>query len=588
MSTLNRNTTIGGAIFEGRSTSARPAMLDPNGRSISYAQTYASVQRLSQALAAAGLGERDRIATLQPRGSAGLIAFLAASTVGCCCPMNPSMRAEEYEAYYRMLKVSAVLDGTSSAIAAESAAKLGLPLISFTDKDGEISASVSRPRILDHDDTELPPGTALLMQTSGTTAKPKIIPLTHQNVLSAALGIVDWFDLKPEDVCLNPMPLHHMHGMVTAGTASLLAGSAVCCLEAFKAPSFHEALGTLQPTWFTGSPTMHLALKNFYDRGVDRVPTTRLRFFRSSSAPLPASIIADLESLFSAPLMETYGLTETASMVCANPLPPRERKVGSVGVAVGAEIKVFNEEGRELPAREPGEVVIRGPSVIRHYLGNDEANKALFHDDWLRTGDIGFLDEDDYLFIVGRSKELIKRGGLSVYPDEVDNALVAHPSVAESASFSVPHPTLGEELVSAIVPVAGQPPLEHDLRSYLSGQLSTYKVPAAILIVPYLPKNEAGKIMRREVPKHFQSAFEPRNQPPANELEQTLLDLWRKTLARADFGVDDNVLLLGADPIRSGELAEQLHTRTGLRLSVKDILAKPTVRTMANYLSSTG
>ena len=212
----------------------------------------------------------------------------------------------------------------------------------------------------------------------------------------------------------------------------------------------------------------------------------------------------------------------------------------------------------------------------------------MFHDDWLRTGDIGFLDEDDYLFIVGRSKELIKRGGLSVYPDEVDNALVAHPSVAESASFSVPHPTLGEELVSAIVPVAGQPPLEHDLRSYLSGQLSTYKVPAAILIVPYLPKNEAGKIMRREVPKHFQSAFEPRNQPPANELEQTLLDLWRKTLARADFGVDDNVLLLGADPIRSGELAEQLHTRTGLRLSVKDILAKPTVRTMANYLSSTG
>jgi oxalate---CoA ligase len=588
MSILNRDTTIGDAIFEGRSSSPRPAIVDRAGRPMSYAQTYASVQRLSEALAAVGLGERDRIATLQPRGPAGLIAFLSASTVGCCCPMNPSMRAEEYEAYYRMLKISAVLDGTSSAIAAETAARLGLPLISFTDRNDEISVSVSRPRTINREETELPPGTALLMQTSGTTAKPKIIPLTHQNVLSAALGIVDWFELTPDDVCLNPMPLHHMHGLVTASTASLLAGSSVCCLEAFKAPSFHEALGTLQPTWFTGSPTMHLALKNFYDRGPDRVPTTRLRFFRSSSAPLPASIIADLESLFSAPLMETYGLTETGSMVCANPLPPRERKVGSVGVAVGAEIKVFNEEGRELPSREPGEVVIRGPSVIRSYLGNDEANKILFHDDWLRTGDIGFLDEDDYLFIVGRSKELIKRGGLSVYPDEVDNALVAHPSVAESASFSVPHPTLGEELVSAIVPVAGHAPFEHDLRSYLSGQLSTYKVPAAILIVPYLPKNEAGKIMRREVPKHFRSAFEPRNQPPVNGLEQTLLELWREKLARTDFGVDDNVLLLGADPIRSGELAEQLQARTGLRLSVKDILTKPTVRTMADYLSSTG
>jgi oxalate---CoA ligase len=588
MSILSRNTTIADAIFEGRSSSPHPAIVDRAGHPTSYAQTYASVQRLSEALAAAGLGESDRIATLQPRGPAGLIAFLSASTVGCCCPMNPSMRAEEYEAYYRMLKISAVLDGTGSVIAAEAAAKLGLPLISFTDKGGEIDVSVLRPRTLAHDDTELPPGIALLMQTSGTTAKPKIIPLTHHNVLSAALGIVDWFELTPDDVCLNPMPLHHMHGLVTACTASLLAGSSVCCLDAFKAPGFHEALGTLQPTWFTGSPTMHLALKNFYDRGVDRVPTTRLRFFRSSSAPLPASIIAELEKLFSAPLMETYGLTETGSMVCANPLPPRERKAGSVGVAVGAEIKICDDEGRALPARVPGEVVIRGPSVIRRYLGNDEANSTLFHDGWLRTGDIGFLDEDGYLFIVGRSKELIKRGGLSVYPDEVDNALVAHPSVAESASFSVPHPTLGEELVSAIVPVAGYAPLEHDLRDYLSGQLSTYKVPAAILIVPYLPKNEAGKIMRREVPKHFQSAFEPRNEPPTGELEQTLLELWRKALARTDFGVDDNVLLLGADPIRSGELVEQLHARTGLRLSVKDILAKPTVRTMANYLTGRG
>jgi acyl-CoA synthetase (AMP-forming)/AMP-acid ligase II/aryl carrier-like protein len=585
MSILNRTTTIAAAIFEGRSSSPHPAIVDRSGHPMSYAQTYASVQRLSEALAAAGIGERDRIATLQPRGAAGLIAFLSASTVGCCCPMNPSMRAEEYEAYYRMLKISAVLDGTRSAIAAEAAAKLDLPLISFIDNSGEISVSISRPRALGHDDTELPPGTALLMQTSGTTAKPKIIPLTHHNVLSAALGIVSWFDLTPDDVCLNPMPLHHMHGLVTACTASLLAGSAVCCLEAFKAPAFHEALGTLQPTWFTGSPTMHLALKNFYDRDQGRVPTTSLRFFRSSSAPLPASIIADLESLFSAPLMETYGLTETGSMVCANPLPPRERKVGSVGVAVGAEIKICNDEGRALPPRVPGEVVIRGPSVIRRYLSNDEANNTLFHDGWLRTGDIGFLDEDDYLFIVGRSKELIKRGGLSVYPDEVDNALVAHPSVAESASFSVPHPTLGEELVSAIVPVAGHAPLEHDLRDYLSGQLSTYKVPAAILVVPYLPKNESGKIMRREVPKHFQSAFEPRNEPPANELEQTLLQLWQETLARADFGIDDNLLLLGADPIRSGELAEQLRARTGLLLSVKDVLAKPTVRAMAIYLT---
>jgi acyl-CoA synthetase (AMP-forming)/AMP-acid ligase II len=280
--------------------------------------------------------------------------------------------------------------------------------------------------------------------------------------------------------------------------------------------------------------------------------------------------------------METYGLTETASMICTNPLPPAVRKVGSVGYAFGAEICIANAEGRHLPPGQHGEIIVRGPSVIEQYAGS-QAQPDAFFGNWLRTGDLGYLDEDGYLFIVGRAKELIKRGGLSVYPAEIDNKLNAHPSVADAIAFSLPHPTLGEELVAAVVPRANTTLSVAELKAYLARGLSSYKVPTEIVLVPAIPKNETGKALRREMATKLASAFAPRSEPPESELEGVLLRAWQSVLSRADVGVTDNVFVFGADPLRAERVSQMLQEQSGITMSARMLLSLPTVREQAAH-----
>lgn len=574
-------------VFSWADHPERPAVLDESGMVQSFDDLRASVDSVVTVLREAGFSRDDRLALIIPRGPVGIVAFLAGSSVSSLCPMHAGMRADELDAYIAMLGVTGIIDGTDNSIARDIARRRDLPLVVLRRTDHIVATVVSGHATSKAGLSELTAAddVALLMQTSGTTSKPKLVPLTHRNLISAAANIADWFALGTDDLCLNPMPLHHLHGLITAGLSSLFAGAAVCFTTGFAPDLFHETLERIQPTWFTGSPTMHLALRDLYAGGRAAVPTQRLRFFRSSSAPLPVSIIEQLEALFQAPLMETYGTTETGSMICANPLPPGVRKSGSVGVAVGAEIRVVNEQGADVPDGENGEVVVRGPSVIHRYLGAADVSAPFFFGDWLRTGDIGRFDADRYLYIVGRTKELIKRGGLAVYPDEIDNALVSHPAVAEAVTFSLVHPTLGEELVAAVVPAAGHAPTEEQLKAHLSASLSGYKVPAAMLIVERLPKTETGKIVRREAPSYFAEAFRPSNIPANGEGEEALLAIWRDILSRSDFGVTDNVLLLGADPIRARSAAEALRSRLGQTLPTHTIIAHPTVRAMAALLS---
>jgi len=324
---------------------------------------------------------------------------------------------------------------------------------------------------------------------------------------------------------------------------------------------------------------MHLALREHYEHAGTRPSPGRLRFFRSSSAPLPPSAIVALEALFEAPLIETYGLTETASMVCTNPLPPAARKQGSVGIAFGSEIRVVRKEGTACGPAEIGEIAIRGPSTITAYADNAAADSFL--DGWLLTGDIGRLDEDGYLFIVGRAKEVIKRGGLSVYPAEVDDALAGVPAVAEAVTFAVPHPTLGEDVVAAVVVRAGATIDAAALRAEVARRLSTYKVPSVILIVPAIPKNETGKIVRRQVAAELAGALAPQGMPPSGEMERALLATWCEVLGRDDIGVTDNLFLHGADPLRAGRAADRIAASGVWAPTLKDLLGAPTVREQA-------
>jgi oxalate---CoA ligase len=548
--------------------------------------TYKSVEKCVASLAAqlrrAGFGHGDRLALSTPRGPLGLISFLSLSSVATCCPLDPRLKDDEFEAALDGLSVKALVDATGEPRLAALAKRKAIELLrpdfaeissdaSGSDFAGHVSAATSAEDI------------ALLLQTSGTTSKPKLVALTHSNILGAARAIGTAYRIGAEDLCLNPMPHYHVHGLISAGLSSLVAGAAQYCVTSFSAAAFETALDALRPTWFTGSPAFHLGLLDHFKFAGTKPRNARLRFIRSSSGPFPESMIGAYEDLFGVPLLENYGMTETSSTICSNPLPPGKRKAGSVGVALGAEIRIADAEGRDMRPGEAGEILLKGPSVISSYASED-ANRGNFFESWLRTGDIGRFDEDHYLFVLGRSKELIKRGGHSVYPLEVDSAILAYPSVAEALCFALPHPTLGEELVAVVVPRPGKSATAGDLRDFLQPRLSTYKIPIAFYSVAEIPKNDTGKAVRRDMAKTFEHLLAPKAAPATSPLEGILLQTWLEVLGRTDIGVSDNLFIFGADTLRAQRACDLIAVKMGIKLDLKTMLRNPTVRGQLPFL----
>jgi len=341
--------------------------------------------------------------------------------------------------------------------------------------------------------------TALVLHTSGTTARPKIVPLLQRNVIASSGNIARTLSLSPDDVCLNIMPLFHIHGLIAATLASLSAGARVCCTPGFNGLKYFGWLDAVKPTWVTAVPTMHQAILSRAARNEEIVARSRLRLIRSSSAALAPQVMAELEKTFRTPVIESYGMTEAAHQMASNPLPPRARKPGSVGVAAGPEIGIMGEEGRLLATGETGEVVIRGSNITPGYENNPEANAAAFVDGWFRTGDQGFLDDDGYLRLTGRLKELINRGGEKFSPLEIDHVLMEHPAVLQALTFAVPHHKLGEDVAAAVVLREGQSASERELRDFAAKHLAEFKVPRRIVIVREIPKGATGKLRRMEL-----------------------------------------------------------------------------------------
>jgi acyl-CoA synthetase (AMP-forming)/AMP-acid ligase II len=323
-----------------------------------------------------------------------------------------------------------------------------------------------------------------------------MVPLSHRNLLASALSVASSLGLGSDDRCLSIMPLFHIHGLVAAVLASLAAGSQVLCTPGFNALRFFGWLEKTRPTWYTAVPTMHQTILARASRNAEVIRHSRLRFVRSSSASLPPQVMADLETTFSAPVLEAYGMTEAAHQMASNPLPPRERKPGAVGPAAGPEIAIMTASGEPLATGEIGEVVIRGENVTAGYLDNPEANAEAFFGDWFRTGDQGLLDEDGYLRLTGRLKEIINRGGEKISPREVDEVLLDHPEVVQAVTFALPHPTLGEEVAAAVILVEGSEASEKEIRQFARQQLADFKVPRRLIFLDEIPKGPTGKLQR--------------------------------------------------------------------------------------------
>lgn len=560
-----------------------PAFVEADGSAVSFGEFEGVVRALAKALHLERFSSNDRVGLITPRGPNGLVGFAAISAFATCCPLDPRLADGELLAALEDLSLVTLVDGSGEARIAQIAGRAGVEVLPMA-RDVRSLLSSADACLGGPFGRASADGPALLLQTSGTTSKPKHVALTHAQILAAARAIGTFYGLTPADLCINPMPHHHVHGLISGGLSSLVAGAAQCCLPSFAPQVFADVFAALKPTWFTGSPAFHLGLLDHFGQGDGAPQNPRLRFARSSSAPFPASALVAFEALFGAPLLENYGMTETASTVCSNPPPPGMRKLGSVGRPIGAEIRIVDGRGADVAADQEGEVLLRGPSVITHYASG-EAGDGHFRDGWLRTGDIGRVDADGYLFISGRFKELIKRGGHSVYPLEIDSALLAHPDLVEAMAFSIPHPTLGEQLVAAVVARPGAAVEAHDVRGFLSEKLSSYKVPSEILVVESIPKNAAGKTPRRQMRELFASHFVPLGTPASTACERRLLDLWRTATGCAGLGVDDNVFIAGADPLRAQRVLQTL-AQDGIRLGLKDVLLWPTVRRQADLVAA--
>lgn len=484
-----------------------PAIGAPDRDWLSHGALRALTLQTRAALNDAGVGRGDRVAIVLPNGPEMAAAFVTIAQCATTAPLNPAYRAEEFDFYLSDLRARAIVvpegyDGPALIAAADHGLCV-LRLTSYPDAAAgtfTLRAEAETGRFPDAGICG-PEDTALILHTSGTTSRPKIVPLSQANITASARHIAASLDLTPSDRCLNIMPLFHIHGLIAAVVSSLGAGGSVWCAPGFDALRFFGWLDAAAPTWVTAVPTMHQAIVARAARNPDSIARARLRLIRSSSASLPPQVFADLERAFGVPVIESYGMTEAAHQMASNPLPPRARKPGSVGIAAGPAVRIAHEvENRLLEGGAIGEVVISGPNVTAGYEANPDANAKNFFEAggnrWFRTGDQGGLDAGGYLALTGRLKEIINRGGEKISPLEVDTVLMDHPAVQQVVTFAMPHPKLGEEVAAAVVLREGHAADEAAIRDFARARLADFKVPRRIVILDEIPKGATGKLQR--------------------------------------------------------------------------------------------
>jgi len=575
------------------------ALLSPGKQPLDFRSLDEHLRATALNLNRLGLRRDDRVAVVLPNGPEMAAAFLAVSSACVCAPLNPAYSGEEFAFYLPDLRVKALISPRGGEGAErEAAGRLGIPLIEL-EPDGDRAGLFRLMTDLQpKDSTSAPdlagPGdTALVLHTSGTTSRPKIVPLTHANLAFSAGNIVESYALTPADRALNLMPLFHIHGLIGVLSSSLRAGASVICTPGLRQAEIMTWLEDFQPTWLSAVPTILQAIAELA-RQSQWLHGTRLRFIRSASSALPPAVAQDLESLFGVPVLEAYGMTEAAHQIATNPLPPRPRKFGSVGLAGGtSHVAILGEAGDPLPAARMGEIAIRGENVMGGYENNPEANAAAFTDGWLRTGDLGTKDEDGYIFIRGRSKEMINRGGEKIAPREVDDVLLQHPAVEQAVTFAVPHPTLGEDVAAAVVLRRGQSVSARELRQFAAGSLADFKVPRQIAFVTEIPKGATGKIQRIGLAEKLGAELEAAktdaadgSSAPHTDVEAALAALWQEVLGIASIGIHDDFLSLGGDSIRAVRILSWINERFGLSLTIRNLFDTPTIADIARLIEN--
>ncbi|MEQ8387018.1 MAG: non-ribosomal peptide synthetase [Coleofasciculus sp. A1-SPW-01] len=545
---------------------------------LTYQHLWELVDQTQRQLRQWGICREQRVVMVAPANSAVTLSLsFAIASSAICIPLNPNFTQSEFLTYLQQLHPQALVIVSNCAdAAAKAAVQLDLPIILATplpNRTGwfqlQETTEIKTQSVLS---PPSPEDIAFVFQTSGSTAQPKFVPVTHKGLCYSSSNVKDCLQLGTDDICLNVLPLFHVHGLVTNGVVPLIAGNLICLYGNFEASVFWQWLNQSQATWFSVPPTIHQAILQAAPKIPPKLP---LQFIRSGSAALSPHVKKELTELLNVPFLEAYGMSE-ALTITNTPLPPSVDKPGSVGKVVNGNVAIINESGEPLPPQQVGEIAVRGNHVTPGYLDNLEANPTAFINGWFRTGDIGYLDAEGDLFLVGRSKEMINRGGEKISPQEVDAVLLKHPQVLEVATFGISHPSLGEDIAAAVVLKENDVSLQH-LRDYLFDHLAPYKIPSQILIVESIPRGTTGKIIRQELAAYFSDKLTPIYATPRTETEVKIAQICSEVLGIETIGLDDNFFALGGHSLLATQVISRLRQAFGIELSFLSFFATPTV-----------
>ncbi len=575
--------------FWAKETPHQPALMAPGFPTLSHDQLIQQLTSLKEEFLRRGLGSSARIAILAANGPELALAFLATATYAISAPLNPNYQKEELLFFLKDIEASALLIQSSLPSPGRDVAQsMGIPVLEFSlqpeNPSGYFTIVGMAGKGFVGSQSANSEELSLILHTSGTTAQPKQVPLTQKNLCASIQHIQKSLNLTPNDRCLNVMPLFHIHGLMAALLSSLTSGGSLVCPNGFSPTAIFDWFENFQPTWFTAVPTIHQAILSEATNSERTNFSHSLRFIRSSSASLAPTVMKELEQFFGVPVIEAYGMTEAAHQMASNPLPPGIQKPGSVGTPAGPDIQIVNELGQRLLPGERGEVVIRGPNVITGYSQNPEANAQAYFQEWFRTGDQGFIDEEGYLFLTGRLKEQINRGGEKIAPLEIDQVLLQHQNIEQAVCFGVSHPTLGEEVAAVVVLKKGATLTEQELRPWLSHRLAQYKVPKKVFFKEAIPKGPTGKIQRRIVAEQMTGAATPSPNTAIKKLEKFFLDQYKKTIGIEAIEKTDNFFVLGGDSIQATRIANHIQSQIpSLPIDVVTIFEHPTVAELHQF-----
>jgi oxalate---CoA ligase len=581
----------------------RHAILMPDSSCLTYQQLGHHIDKGSRYLLQHGLGNNKRIAVIMPNGPEMVVAFYAISNVAIYVPLNPAFPVEELKNYLEIIGVDAVMMKAGTGLPVNPAAhELALPVITMRPYHPGAAGSFEL-HTEDLPENETPflysggDDTAVVMHTSGTTAKPKIVPLTHTNLCAVVEKNVALFDMTEKDRCINVIPQFHIYSIVCPILCTAAAGGSVICTETFDPGEFLRMIEEMSPTWYAASPATHQAILQYAEK--ERVIPVRHKLCRiqSGGAPLTADLAEKLKRYFGVMVIQGYGLTETSAMGTCNPPIPDRIKPNSVGMPVGCEISILDDDGHPLFPGQTGQILIKGPGVTAGYENDEEANDESFCDGWFATGDQGYLDEEGYLFITGRIKEMINRGGEKLSPYEVEEALSRHPDVSEAAVYAIPHGSLGEVPAAMVVLKPGSYVTPTQLKAFLRKKIALFKIPVKIKMVEKIPRGPAGKIQRSRLYQCEQdeaigmaSSSGQKDKmmdyvAPRTDEERKLADIWCNLLNIENIGVKDDFFDLGGDSLLFAYLIVEMERISGRRIPLNLIMDKWTIEQQVTVFS---